>query len=302
MLDAKKNNKKRIYLNRIREVYPDLEVSTVELVEESVFNDVLIVNDALIFRFPRSPDGVQRLKTEIAILDAVQGHMSFPVPLPTFVSDDLESVGEAFMGYQMLLGERLKDHLDAFCENTMSQKLADQLATFLRELHSLPPGKIHSELPLKDGSRREALPGLLREFREHLYPHMRADAQDLVTRQFEAFLNVSADFYHEHVLIHGDLGPGNILIDPNTQAISGVMDFGSAGLDDPAVDLGHVSFWGESFLGSIFVERLYEGYPMTEPLLSRVRFYKVMIALVVALEGLQGGDQETVEFALAQYV
>jgi len=50
------------------------------------------------------------------------------------------------------------------------------------------------------------------------------------------------------------------------------------------------------------VEQLYGAYPVVGQLLRRVRFYKVMIPLWVALGALQDQDREAFEFALAPYV
>jgi aminoglycoside 2''-phosphotransferase len=295
-------SKGKAYLQRIQGLCPDLEVKTIHLIAEGEFNDILVVNDTLIFRFPRSSDGTGRLRVEVAILKAIQGHVSLPIPNPSFVSEDMQTVGMAFMGYRMLPGEPLRDHLEAFKTEAACRHLADQLATFLRELHSFSVEAIGLELPVHDRGRHKALPGIYEHVREHLYPHMRPDARDLVTGQFDAFLNDPASFGYERALKHGDLGPGNILLDPETQAVSGIIDFGSAGLDDPAIDLGFISFWGESFLNKSFVEQLCGAYSVAEPLLRRVRFYKVMIPLWVALGALQGEDREAFKVALAPYM
>lgn len=303
MVEGERGHKEQVYLQRVRGLYPGLEVGTTRLIDEGEFNDILIVDETLIFRFPRSPDGIGRLRVELAILKAIQGHVSLPIPKPCFVSEDMETIGVAFVGYRMLPGEPLRNHLDAFKMEAACRRLACQLATFLRELHDFPIGAVGLELPVHDQGRREALPGTYEQVHQHLYPHMRLDARDLVAEQFDAFLADSSSSCYERAIRHGDLGPGNILLDPETLSISGILDFGSAGLDDPAVDLGLVSFWGESLLGSkSFVEQLYDTYPVVEPLLRRVRFYRVMIPLWVALGALQSNDRKAFEVALAPYV
>ena len=291
-----------VYFQRIRDCYPDLEARTTHLTDGGEFNDILIVNDELIFRFPRFSDGLERLRVEVATLGAIQGCVSLPVPNPVYVSQDMQTVDVAFLGYHVLSGELLRDHLETARAKAARQQLARQLATFLLELHRFPTKAVKSKVPMHDCDRREALPVLFESIREHLYPHMRPDACDAVTNQFDVFLNAPTSFGYEQVLKHGDLGPGNILVDPQTLTITGIIDFGSAGLDDPAVDLGHISFWGESLLGKPFVRQLYDDYGMSELLLSRVRFYKVMIALMVALGGVQSGDREAFELALGQFM
>ena len=88
-----------ICLREIRRCCPDLVVETVQL-GGGEFNDVLVVNKTLIFRFPRSVDGVKRLQVELAALGAIQGHVSLRVPDPTFVGENMQTPGRAFLGYR----------------------------------------------------------------------------------------------------------------------------------------------------------------------------------------------------------
>jgi aminoglycoside 2''-phosphotransferase len=295
-------DKQTAYLREIHRCCPGLRAHSTRLIETGEFNDALILDDRFIFRFPRSPEGIDRLSVEIKVLKAIRGHVSVPVPDPIFVSADRQAVGTAFMGYQMLPGVPLRNHLDACQADNTYPKLATQLAHFLRELHSFPVQASGLELPAHDRARPEALPGLYQTVRTCLYPHMRPDARDLVTDRFHMYLDDPASRRYRQVLRHGDPGPGNILVMPETCEISGVIDFGSTGLDDPALDLGFISFWGEALLGSDFVERLYESYAVTECLLNRIRFFEMLSALMVALEGLETSDREAFAFGLAKYV
>lgn len=48
-------------------------------------------------------------------------------------------------------------------------------------------------------------------------------------------------------LIHGDLHPSHLLLDPKTQTLAGIIDFGLAGRADPAIDLAGLWYnWGDS--------------------------------------------------------
>ncbi len=51
---------------------PELAVRTLRH-DNGQFNDVLIVNDALVFRFPKSPATLVSLSGEVAILRALAG-------------------------------------------------------------------------------------------------------------------------------------------------------------------------------------------------------------------------------------
>jgi hypothetical protein len=51
-----------------------------------------------------------------------------------------------------------------------------------------------------------------------------------------------------------------------------------------------------------FVEQLHSDYPVTESLLSRIRFFEALIAMMIALGGLQPGERETFEIGLGQFM
>lgn len=45
------------------------------------------------------------------------------------------------------------------------------------------------------------------------------------------------------VLVHGDIAPQNLIADPDTGALTGIVDWGDAALDDPAVDFAKLPLW-----------------------------------------------------------
>src|SRR5688572_28972329 len=71
-------------VERIQQVYPDLVVETARLNRQGWSNDVLVVNEQLIFRFPRTLEGLQILAAEQAILRGIKGRTSLPVPDPIY--------------------------------------------------------------------------------------------------------------------------------------------------------------------------------------------------------------------------
>ncbi len=53
------------YLQAIQAAYPDLSIHNSCLHnKDGQYNDILIVNDEIIFRFPRYPEGVQSIQNE----------------------------------------------------------------------------------------------------------------------------------------------------------------------------------------------------------------------------------------------
>ncbi len=292
-------DKRQRYIARVHELCPDLLVEAVTLDVEGQNNDILVVNDEVIFRFPKYDQGVKRLEIETAILTGIQRYLTtVSVPNPIYVSL-AKTVGQAFMGYRMIRGElATADDFVTFKQDDIHQSVAAQLATFLRELHGVPVTEaININLPLSD-THLEWTETYTR-IRDGLFQHMRLNAQESIAEHFETFLNDGRNFAYEPVMRHGDIGPGNIVVDKESWTINGVLDFGSAGLGDPAVDVAWIQY--RSGVGESFLKKFYATYPEIESTLERAQFYAGTFALQEALFGIENNDAEAFRRGIATY-
>jgi len=280
------------YTTQIQHTYPDLKISEARLhTKEGQFSDVMMVNESLIFRFPRTPDVAKDMAYEVPILRKLQGRLPLPIPNPLYAHFEADNL--VFMGYPMLPGEPLwRDTLAAITDAEILDRLAAQLAEFLKALHAIPPAEI-TDRPA--GETRESWTAMYTAMRDQLYPHMRPDARLQVSENFETFLNDPANFADAPVLRHGDFGTGNILHDAGE--ISGIIDFSFAGAGDRAQDVGALLGYGESFM-----ERCYPAYPEMRDTLKRVAFIRTTYALQQALYALRDGNREDFEDGMRDYV
>ena len=285
-----------IYRGQIAAAYPDLRVDSARLhTREGQFNDILIVDESLIFRFPRSPHVAATLAAEADLLLRLQGRLPLPVPNPTYRGFDPRTGALQFIGYAMISGEPLwNETLDAIDDGAALDRLAHQLAGFLRALHALPVAQLGLGAPT-DEVRYWA--DMFQQFREKLFPFMRPDARDAITRLFATLLDDLRVRPARPTLRHGDFGGSNILHDPRTLAITGIIDFGFAGLGDPALDVAALSCYGEPFLA-----RGYAVYPEMERMLPRARLYRGTYALQQALYALRDGNREDFEDGIRDYL
>lgn len=95
------------YAEQIGRVYPDLPLQSVELRKGGQYNDVLVVNGELLFRFPRVPAAVAPIEREAAVLSIIGPLLPLPVPKPLYVNALEQGVGAKFMGYPLLRGKPL---------------------------------------------------------------------------------------------------------------------------------------------------------------------------------------------------
>ena len=279
----------------IQTAYPNLEISSVEPNLDGQYNTVLLINDELIFRFPRFAAGLEQLQLETKILTAVHPHISLQIPNPTFVHLDTAVLGDAFMGYPKIAGEGLWPRMfKAIQDNTVLERLAQQLATFLHELHHVPIQDLIDEpLPLSDGV--DEWEDVYGRIEEKLFPYMRLDAAKSVADHFDNYFATGFDY--QPCLRHGDFGTGNILYDSAQQRINGIIDFGFTVLGDPAFDFAGLLTYGEPF-----VQRMSQYYPALESYWERIRFYRDTFALFDALYGIENDVPEAFEAGMVDYV
>jgi aminoglycoside 2''-phosphotransferase len=108
-----------------------------------------------------------------------------------------------------------------------------------------------------------------------------------VAHHFAPVRTARLDLGYRPVLIHGDLAQYHILVRDETLELTGILDFGTAGLGDPAGDFAVViSMYGERFL-----QRLARTDPAVAEALDRARFWAGTMELQWALAGLRSGDR-----------
>ena len=283
----------RIVLDHV----PDLVVRSVASAGGQ-FNDVLIVNDEFVFRFPRTDDAAKDLAAELAVLPALQGWLPVAVPDPAFSAFDDER-RPMFMGYRLLPGSPLDRPALEEIRNqdpTSFEQLGIQVGRFLKALHGMPAPSLASGIPASD--HVAFWTDMLDAFSAELFEWMRPDARREVVQGFEAYVSDPANIRWIPVLRHGDLGGANLLYDRDERRLSGVIDFGSVALGDPAVDLAAIS----SFHPGLALA-MRPAYPeiFAPDVQRRVAFYQSTFALQQALWARRSGDADEFNDGIAAY-
>jgi aminoglycoside 2''-phosphotransferase len=278
------------FLQKIQAYYPEIQPKEMRLSNDGQFSDVLILDEALVFRFPRSIQVAKDLAKEIPLLDALQGKLPLAIPNPRYHAYEPVSGDTLFMGYPMIAGEPLMQDLFQSLEDT--DVLAQELAGFLRVMHGL---KLNF-LEKPPANNRHFWQNLYDDFIRDLFPYMRPDAQNQVRETFEQALNDAVFWQFEPILVHGDFGTGNILY--NRGHITGIIDFSFCGLGDPAQDLGAL----KASYGQDFIERILVYYPGLAAALPRLAFITSTYALQQALYALRDGNKADFEDGISDYV
>lgn len=267
------------YEQRIREIFPELEIRSLVSNDEGLTNDVVVINGELVFRFPKNDYAVDCLKNEVRILKLLENRLSLDIPAALYES-------EKAMCYRKISGAPLRRDILLKLETDAQRSIANQLATFHKELHGVEVKELPNPKTSVAVLFREDWTEAYRRIEEKVFPLLQRHTREWAKDHFESFLADDSNFDYEPKLIHADLMPYHVLFDEQQKQINGIIDFGCAGLGDPAIDIGVViNQYGESFL-----EKFYRVYPEAKLYLRRARFYAGAIEMRWILTGIETGE------------
>jgi aminoglycoside 2''-phosphotransferase len=266
---------------RVHEIMPDLDIHNVELHQEGLVNDVLIVNDQWVFRFTHTEWGRELMHMEEKLMRFLAPRVSLRVPYP-------EKCSGSVMVYQHLNGDSFLRETWAGKDQLNQQQIADQLGRFLHELHHISTEGLDWEIPLTLAPvTRDTWLDIYDRFIDKVQPLLLPHQIEWADNLFDMALNSPGFFDFDPVLIHGDLAPYHILYSKEQGCLTAVIDFGIAGLGDPATDLGSlISSYGEAL-----VTKLEGKYPELADLMPRARFYAQAIEIQWVLLGVESGEK-----------
>ena len=238
-------------------------------------------NHDLVCRFAKTDWGKEALSHEALVLEIVQRYVELRVPR-------FEHLCEGFVSYQFIKGEPLSRNTLLKLNSTAQARVISQIATFHQQLHSISNEVLVNAGVSDSGAERsrEDWLQLYEQVQETLFPHLWRHQQTWIHELFAPVVTGELDLSYTPVLISGDLPVYHILFDPVSESISGLIDFGTAGLGDPACDIAvQLGNYGESI-----VRRMESDYPMLPDVLDRARFWAGTLELQWALTGMKYND------------
>jgi aminoglycoside 2''-phosphotransferase len=279
---------------------PALQVSSCKLLHSGQFNDLALVNNELVFRFPRAAHTAARLARELRLMAVIGPRLTLATPQVVYTSRDLVTPGTAFAAHRLIPGAPLEPIVVARLPQGVMEALAAQMGQFLNQLHGLGLDDLRAvtlEEDLRLEDTRESWASFYRAVGKQLFAEMRPEARRSVTSLFENYLENPQLHTFSPCLRHGDLGPSNILYDPAGQRLSGIIDFDDIAVGDPAVDVAALSLYGERWM-----QELGKHYPIDEGMLARAQFIRATYALQEALAGYRDGDKAAYQRGMASYI
>jgi aminoglycoside 2''-phosphotransferase len=259
------------YLELLDACFPTLNVRRFSLLGEGWDSVALLVNDQLVFRFAKRPDAAVRQAREAELLPLLSDRLPLPIPRYTYTWTDPAWPGKRIVGYQLIAGEPLDRSRP---EQHAAQ--AAQLGVFVSAMHAVPleEARRHGVVGRDAASLREGYRGFFARVRANMLSLFTAQEQAAIVAFWSGYLDDDACFTFMPTLVHRDLVPEHVLFDPATGHLTGVIDWGDVGVDDPAVDFAGV----RRQIGEEFAQQMLAAYhpALDATALRRMDFYAGM--------------------------
>lgn len=264
----------------IAERYPELAGAPLRINSEGLANEVVIVGEDLVVRFARDEQARADLTVEAQLLEAIRPYVTLQVP-------HFERVEAEAVVYRFVPGAPLYRHDLLRRAPVVQERIAGELATFLRQLHGVSLTSLPVALSTPSSGRTARWLERLAAIEQELFPILWSDQRDWVRQLFaplrEGRLDLDA---YTPVLRHNDLAAYHLLWDPDRARMVGVIDFGVAGAGDAADDFAClINTYGESLL-----RLMAPVYPLDQATLDRARFLAAGLELQWLLSGLRSND------------
>ena len=249
------------------EFFPNLLKEDIKFLYHGTYNVFQIKKD-FIARFPdrtlRNKEGADIIMQEINTLNALEEYIPYKIPKPKFYSLNVEN---PLMIYKKIPGISLSK---CFSSIGVSKKeeIAIQIARFLSELHSLKISKFSNFKPYSIEDYRNLWIKVHTEIKNKIYSKLNSEQKRWLDKLFSSFLADNENFKFKPCIVHGDFDSTNILVDPKSFDVKGIIDFEETRIFDPAADF---LFFNE---GEIFLQKILDNYKgiKKESFFNRMKF------------------------------
>lgn len=204
-----------------------------------------MINDKIIFRFPRRKIAIELIERETIILKNIQQFFNINIPNPVYNGQPTLVYPYPFHGYNLITG---KSGCHAQLNITDRINSLAPLATFLKKLHSIREAhalKIGAKQQVFDRTNIKNTTNTLIE-RVQKINQKKICKVNLECFQQEIDLALSTTLPENKCLVHGDLYCKHLMFNHST--LIGIIDWGDVGINNPAVDLSVIwSFYSNQY-------------------------------------------------------
>ncbi|WP_218813354.1 phosphotransferase [Rickettsiella endosymbiont of Dermanyssus gallinae] len=272
--------------------FPALLLRKVCFLGEGWDNRVFLVNQSIIFRFPRRRVAGELINRENHILKQLAHFFSLQIPTPLFEGKPTQDYPYSFQGYPCIKGASVGEA--TLTEKALLNSLKP-LALFLKQLHFFDENQalmMGAKSQLFDKTEKGRIIALLRDRAEQLillgYPIDKKQIQAEIDgirsiRLSDVRCLVHGDLYFKHLIFH-------------QERLKGIIDWGDVGINHPVVDLAII--WG--LYPKKYHAHFFDIYrPVDSNIWQYARFLAIYMAITLILYGLDINEKQLVSEASA---
>jgi aminoglycoside phosphotransferase (APT) family kinase protein len=210
----------RSYTARLETDFPDIDIASVEIIGTGWDHTALDVNDSLIFRIPRGVYRPEKLSgsviRETNVLKHLQGQLPVTIPNPCYIAP-----ADAYFGYPKLAGANLMDLWADFDHRDRDQVREDWVSI---------AAAIHQGLPQETARKLGAVvfSGSVRNASKIFDTHGVNEKELAFADRILQAVGALAIQSLCTTFIHNDLQLHNLIADPATRRVTGVIDWTDA--------------------------------------------------------------------------
>lgn len=232
--------------NCLRDQFPALTpITEIQCIGEGWDNKVFLVNEAIIFRFPRRHIAVALIERENRILKNLSSLFSVTIPNPVYIGKPTDHYPYPFQGYYRINGV-------SGCQAQLSEQdrsvSITTLATFLKQLHAIDETQaltMGAEQQVFDRTDIHKMVNTLKERLDKISERKVCRINPVVFQQEITTVLKIILLPQEKCLVHGDLYCRHLLFDQ--KQLIGIIDWGDVGINNRSEDLAVIwSFYPAS--------------------------------------------------------
>jgi len=262
----------------VKDKFPKISWQIYEIFNNGWDNQVLMLDNSIVFRFPRNEYVKTVHQKEKQLLATIKKHVDVVIPHYQFFTDD-----DSCVGYSAIPGKSMTVELYTKKMSPIDQKnVQNQLAKFLTQLHTIPINLFETAWYTNEiGTSNEWSIHFKKEFSEKCGHLFTKEETQIVLDYIQELQEKKAS---HRVMTHSDIQEKNIFIDDDLTHISWIIDFSDARIADSALDFDRLRDFGDDFVYAVY--KAYQGKKDDE-FLERSKFYRKRLfiyGLIYAVE------------------
>ena len=281
----------------VREQFPELAASTVERLGDGWEHETYLVDDRVVFRFPRQAGGGDDFEWEEGVHALVSSVIGDIVGIPRITRWGRPSARfpYQFAGHELIPGVPANDP-----SVRLNPALADDIGRVLARLHAIPADVAAAAGAGTAELHKADLAAGLQQIRRWVneLPEIRRHAPDPCT-WLDRAPRAPDPYRGPPRFIHDDFQMEHVLVSSTTGRLSGIIDWGPD-LGDPARDFSYVLLHG----GWPFLQRALAAYdlPLDAEFAERTLFSARLGALGWLADVIKRGGRASRELAIVRRV